>query len=328
MKYCEHIAHTIAFNKNEILPCCTLNADFVPPYFNSKLEAHNAVTTLDIEAKQQAMMTLINSNAIEKYPCKNCLFCKEVEQMPEDGNKINLIFLRQWTRDDSYDENYSLPMNYDAYDLIKKLYETGKIDKENLTVKMLSYDLSTVTDLDKYLELFKNNGVHAVHISTDKLAFNQTIANMLPEEKASINISLDAGTEETYKKLKNNDNFAINIENLKKYNEYKKENDYALCIHYVLYKDINDNKKEIDSFLNLMKETGVTNIGIRINGDHMKNILSNREGNLANYKTLITYFYEEANKNNFHIDNDSCIEQNFVLEHKKAKKGFFSWLFD
>ena len=99
MKYCEHIAHTLSFNKSDILPCCTQNTYSVPKYYNSKLESHDIVSTINIDEKQQAMLQILNSEDIEKYPCKNCMFCKNVEQLPEDENKINLIFLRQWAND-------------------------------------------------------------------------------------------------------------------------------------------------------------------------------------------------------------------------------------
>lgn len=327
MKYCEHIAHTISFNEKDILPCCT-SAGFNPPsYYNSRLESHNIVSSIDIDEKQEDAFDIINSNKIEKWSCKNCMFCKEISEMPKDGNKINSIFLRQWIKDEAEEDTNSLPINYEAYELIKKMYETNKIDADELTVRMQSKNLATITNLDKYLDLFAQYGVKAIHVSTDNIVYNEKLAKLMKEQKASINISLDCGTKEMYQLIKKADNFDSIIENLKKYADYTGDSDIGICIHYVLQKDINDNQKEIDSFIDLMKNIGIKNIGIRINGDTLDAFLSGRDGDVLTYKNLITYFYEEANKYGFELDNDSCIEQNFVLEKKPAKKGFFAKIF-
>lgn len=328
MKYCEHIAQTISFNEKDILPCCT-SAGFNPPsYYNSIVESHNIVSSIDIDKKQQEFMDIINSEAVKKYSCADCMFCKEVEQKPEEDMKIKTIFLRQWSKDYKVEEeNFCLPMNYDAYELIKKLYETQKIDSENLEVKLQCDDLTTINELDKYIKLFNQYGVKTIHVAfSEKIDFNENIAKMLHTGKASINTSLDAATKELYKQIKGTENFDSNIAMLKKYAEYVEENKYALCIHYSLYKGINDNKKDIDAFLNLMKDLNIASIGVRINNANLANILANQDGKLAHYSNLITYFYEEANKANFHLDNDSCIEQNFVLA-KKPQKTFLQSLF-
>lgn len=327
MKYCEHIAHTISFNEKDILPCCTPGGYNPPSYYNSRLESHNIVSSIDIDKKQEEAFKILNSKEIEKWSCKNCLFCKEVAEMPKDENKINSIFLRQWIKDDITDEDCSLPINYDAYELIKKMYESGKIDVEKLTVRMQSMDLSSIPDFDKYLDLFEQYGAQAIHVSTDNIVYNEKLAKLMKEQKASINICLDSGTKEMYQLIKKADNFDSIIENLKKYADTTGDSDVGICIHYVLQKNVNDNKKEIDSFLNLMRTIGIKNIGIRINGETLNSFLTGKDTNILDYKNLITYFYEEANKNGFELDNDSCIEQNFILEKKPAKKGFFAKIF-
>lgn len=331
MKYCEHIAHTISFNEKDILTCCTPSGYNPPTYYNSRIESHSIVHSLDIDKRQKEIMDIINSENITKYSCANCIFCKEVEQLPDDENKINLIFLRQWKRDENFEDgNLSLPLNYDAYELIKKLYETNKIDSENLVIKLQCDDLSTATDVDKYIELFNQKGGYAIHVSfTEKVSFNENLAKLLPLKKASINLSLDAGTKDLYKKIKKSENFDSNIEILKKYSTFIEENKYALCIHYSLYKGINDNKKDINAFLKLMKELNIACIGIRINNENLTDIIQNNDERLTHYKNLVTYFYEEAKKSDFYIDNNSCVEQNFILEKKSQNSllqgflGFF-----
>ena len=328
MKYCEHIAHVISFNEKDILPCCTPGGTNPPAYYNARIESSDVVNTLDISEKQKEFFDILNGEDLVRYSCFNCIFCKEVEQLPNEEEKINTIFLRKWTKDDLFEEtNISIEMNYDSYNLIKKLYEANKIDTENLQIKIQCDDLSKATDIDSYIELFNQYGGRTIHVGfKNNISFNENIAKLLPLGKASINFSLDAATSESYKKVRGTENFELNVSMLKKYAEYIEENKYALCIHYTLHKNKNDNKKDIDAFLALMKELGIFSIGIRINNENLTEILKNNNEELDNYKNLITYFYEEANKSGFYLDNDSCIEQNFVLA-EKPKKSFFKSIF-
>lgn len=318
MKYCEHVAHTISFNKKDILPCCTTIREIPPTYFNPKLESSDIVSSIDIGKKQEETFKMLNSQEINKRPCVNCIFCKEVAEMPKDDYKINAIFLRQWIKDDNADKNFSDSITYDPYDLIKQMYETDKIDTQNLIVKIQSTNMEEVVDIDKYLDLFIRKGVKEIHISSNIIIFNKKVANLIDSNKATINTSLDAGTPETYKKIKGDDSFNKIIESLKNYQKYLISSKYGICIHYVLFKDLNDNKKELNNFIQLMKELDINCIGIRINQKELIDILENKNENtkLNDYRSLITYFYEKAIKNSFNIDKDSCIEQNFLFEKK------------
>lgn len=105
-------------------------------------------------------------------------------------------------------------------------------------------------------------------------------------------------------------------------------NPYCITIHYIIIQGYNDNKKEIKAFINTMKKIGIKSVGVRIDHKDLNAYLRN-EADISiinKYKQLITYFYNEAKKNEFSLDNDSCIEQNFVLADKQKSGGILKKL--
>jgi len=212
---------------------------------------------------------------------------------------------------------------YNAYEIIKKAYDEDMIDTRNLTIRIQCEDIeiSDKENFEKLISLFEEKGFNIIHFSTINTTYQPTIERLLKEGKCTLNVSLDSGNSETYKKIKQVDKFNDCIENLKKYVEIA-EKIKTITIHYMLIKGLNDNKEEINNFFKVMNEIGIKTVGVRI--DH-KDLDAYFQKNLSaktinNYKKLITFFCDEANKYNMHLDNDSCIEQNFLLN---KKEGFF-----
>lgn len=80
---------------------------------------------------------------------------------------------------------------------------------------------------------------NGTHISKEVLSF-------MKKCDTTIVCSLDAGTRETFKKIKGVDLFDKTVENLKKYSE----NGY-IVLKYILLRDINDTEKDVDYFIKL-----------------------------------------------------------------------------
>lgn len=73
-------------------------------------------------------------------------------------------------------------------------------------------------------------------------------------------ISLDSGTRETYKKIKRVDKFDDVVNNVKRYiKEIGEEFSFHLIMKYIILKDMNDNKEEIDKWIDVCTSIGVRN---------------------------------------------------------------------
>lgn len=319
MKYCEHIAHTLSFNKCDVLPCCTACSYEAPKYYNSKVESLNLIDNVDIDEKQKQMLEILNSDALEQYSCKDCEFLKEKtteenEETEEDNKKINTIYIRQWHIESYEDEvQFSHPLNYNAYNLLKKLFEQGKFDTENLVIKIQAENNENPDELEGILSIFEQYGFKELHFTTRNTVYKPTIERLIKNNSGSVNIKFIAGTKETYLNIVEKDEFDAIIENTKNY--YTNiANPAGICAHYVLIKDKNDNKEEIDKFLSLMSDMKIGSIGLLFDNPDEKNpVLSN-------------YFYQEAEKYCFSIDPSFIIEEESTTEDKPKKKGFFAWL--
>ena len=76
-----------------------------------------------------------------------------------------------------------------------------------------------------------------------------------------------------------------------------------------------------------MKKTGIKSVGVRIDHKDLDDYMLNNVSYdvIQQYKELVTYFYKLAKKYSFNLDNDKCIEQNFVLNKKEENKNFINF---
>lgn len=337
MKYCEHLNHTLCFNLNEIVPCCVVNSNGAPEYYNIYKNTEEYFNNIDIAKLQSEFIDLLNSEKLENYTCSKCIFLKDVEEKEAENRSINNIFLRFWTEcncdcvycDNTRDKIFGSAAQYSPYKLIKKLYEENKIDAKNFVVRVQGGDLSVLPDFEDYMALFNKFGFKEIHFSTNNVVYQKSIEEVLRQGKGSLNVSLDCSTRETYKKIKQVDYFDTVIKNLYKYISEVGHADH-ITIHYIVVKGYNDNKKEINGFLKLMQKIGIKNIGIRIDHKDLDYYIRGQvpAENIIHYQNLIKLFYEKANELGFRIDGDVCIEQNFVLKETAKKKNFFQKLFN
>lgn len=335
MKYCEHVAHSLCFNLYDVIPCCTCNNGNAPKYYDIRLHKEDIFYNLNFENTQKEIFEKLNSEELKNFSCANCIFLKEKEKGFNKEDKINSIFLKHWTEcncdcvycDNTREKMYGEAAKYNPYHLIKKLYEENKIDAENLVVRVQGGDLSVLPDFEDYMNLFEKNGYKEIHFSTNNISYQTKIEQILKKNKGSLNVSLDCGSKEAYKKIKQVDCFNIVINNLKKYITAKGNSDH-ITIHYIIVKEYNDSKKEIAKFINLMQEIGIKNIGIRIDHKDLDIYLgeNNSTTSVKHYQKLINFFYKKATDFDFKIDGDVCIEQNFVLKNFKEEKSFIQKL--
>ncbi len=339
MKYCQFLIEELTFNLDQITPCCNCFSHNAPEYYNFKNEEN--LEDINIFDTKKKLIQKINEN-IENFSCVNCIHLKDDNPPHEhytDTNelfnkKYSSIYLRHWTTCNSnciHCDNHRANIfgkapKYNPYNVIKKAYENNLIDTNNLVIRFHGGDLGVLENFAQYIDLFEQYGFKTIHFSTNNIIYQPKIEQILKQGKGSLNISIDSGTSETYQKIKRVDKFNDCIENLKKYLSAG-IHPHAICIHYIIIQGFNDNKKEINTFLKLMKDLGISTVGVRI--DH-KDLDSYLLGNapikiIDKYKELVTYFYDEASKQNLILDNDLCLEQNFVL--KKQKKDNFGQKF-
>ena len=315
MKVCSEIYNTIAFNLDDITPCCVAGIGF-PPLYSEFNEAEN----IDYSQKQNEMLKIINSEEIKNYKCKDCCYVKE-NNNSLINSKYKLIVIRHWTAcncDCIYCNikgmGSGILPKYNPYGIIKKLYENNLIDKENLEVHFQGGDIGVLKEFTQLVELFEEYGYKRIDFCTNNIIYQPIIERIIAKNKGTLSLSLDCGSKNTYLKIKQVDKFNKYIENLKKYincTEYKN----SIIVNYIIVKGINDNKKEISKFLNLMEKIGVSNVGLRLDYNYANSWISKQvplNDCPDNLDKLILYFFKLAKKKNIKLDM-SCFEQNGTI---------------
>lgn len=111
--------------------------------------------------------------------------------------------------------------------------------------------------MNEYIELgLKHNWPQI--LNTSGLLYKDYIEKALTEnENFSVQISVDSGTAETYRKVKGQNGFSIVWNTIRNYCRSGKR----VFVKYIMF-SYNSSKKEIDSFIDLCNNAGVKNISV------------------------------------------------------------------
>ena len=91
-------------------------------------------------------------------------------------------------------------------------------------------------------------GDYAEYILTNGSIYDQRVDEILANGNAALEISLDAGTRQTFSKIKGFDLFDKVIENTARYAQSKKA---SVHLKYIFLPGINDNAEDVEGFVNI-----------------------------------------------------------------------------
>ncbi len=110
-----------------------------------------------------------------------------------------------------------------------------------------------------------------MRIHTSGIKFSPAVARGVSENKIDIVISMDAGTAETYKNIKNQDSFNKVYENTKKYAKAQRDtNQSNVLTKFIIFPEYNDSLEEIERWLSLSAKAGVRGIILDIEHEWFK----------------------------------------------------------
>jgi len=140
----------------------------------------------------------------------------------------------------------------------------------------------------------------AYKINSCLFTYSENLAKLLERGMAYVIWSLDAGTRQTYKKVKQIDAFDKTIENVRRYIEKDAFDGRFIVAKYLIVKDVNDNEREFDAYLSLVEELGLRFVSLSFDF-HVK----------AEEKDLqfIRSCYEKIVKNNLQLTYKNNSEQ-------------------
>lgn len=121
-------------------------------------------------------------------------------------------------------------------------------------------------DMDKSLEVCNQNvdAFEAVHLFSCCYAYREGMEELLAKGAAKAWWSLDAGTEETFEKIKRKKNaFTRVLDNVEKYQKSDAFGGASIIPKYSIVKGINDNERDFDGFIDICKHFNVQYCGLQ-----------------------------------------------------------------
>jgi len=151
-----------------------------------------------------------------------------------------------------------------------------------------------------------------IEIISSGIKYCKSIEDGFSKDKLSMLISLDSGTKETYKKIKNVDCFDSVVSNIKRYIDVSDNAKQFITLKYIIVDGVNDNINEISEFFNIVSILGVKTV--RLDVDSLKYNLNKKIKVPSYYAELYKFFETKANELNIMLFSS---EQDKAILNKK-----------
>ena len=172
--------------------------------------------------------------------------------------------------------------------LLDELLDSGIVNKNAIFVWGGGESTLLPEFADTVSWLLKNK--FRQEVLTNGLQYSPAIGNMLREGMGQVFISLDSGTEKTYRAIKGVNGFKPVIETIKKY-ATSARNIQDIVLKYIIF-DKNNAKKEIDSFFDICSIIGKITVALSFDIRQVGNLsISNKS------KDAFLYFKQKAAEN-------------------------------
>ena len=255
--FCDKIFEDLLFWPFTVHKCChCTKMPYAPPLIFKKIpEKFNFYHYI------KRLEQIISLNQTPTGECSGCKFLKK-QIIPELKTKeiFKFITINHFTKCNSNCiycgiDYKKLDVKYSIVPILQDIIKQNLIHKDVLFnwgggEPTLCKEFESIANL-----LNRHNYRQAINSSG--IIFSETILNGLKDGSISIQISPDSGTEETYFKIKRQNNFNKVWENIKLYAQYPD----MLFVKYIFF-SVSANENDIRKFIEKCKNTNVKNIVI------------------------------------------------------------------
>ena len=305
---CYFLNSGLHFNPDEMRFCCA------PKVIGPKVCFENFdydIILKELFEKRNTVISQMKKHIIPEE-CQSCIYLTENDQPNDSENtestnfpKISSIIINHFKQCDCrccycttigyHGEFVTEPIKSKYYDLLpilETLYEQDLIDKNSLNVEFQGGSIGVLEEFPDVVNIFLKNNVKSISFFSNGIKYSKAIQEASEKAKCLLITSVDAGTAETFKKLKKVDKFNQVITNLKR---YKEEAPYlVITAKYILIDGINDNEEELDKFLNAVADAKVNNVQMDL--DFRKVMFNDGKKYVVpqKYKDLYKFFDKRA----------------------------------
>lgn len=183
---------------------------------------------------------------------------------------------------------YNNMPNIPILGIFQKFYKNKMID-ENTKIEFGGGEPTLHPDFNSVINLILTKPFKEILIYSSGIKYDKCISDILNTEKGNLIISVDSGCPDTYKKIKNVDEFHSVFENIKKYANSQNNFPYQVKVKFIFLENINDNKEEIDMFIEKILNSDVKFVMFELEMNWYKTNKNNKE-KLTQILNLIDYF--------------------------------------
>ena len=256
---CKYVGSTLNFNPEEFTFCCSSTTGNYPVVYEVNEENYKLFTK---ENYIDAMMRVFEDNQKRRGACCGCELLEQVpfEEWNVDQVKITNIVWNHFRGCNSRcvycgDRN-KFKKYYEAIEVFDELEAEDLIGKET-AISFGGGEPTLLDNLNEYIELgLKHNWPQI--LNTSGLLYKDYIEKALTEnDNFSVQISVDSGTAETYRKVKGQNGFSIVWNTIRNYCR----SGTRVFVKYIMF-SYNSSHKEIDAFIEQCNSAGVANISV------------------------------------------------------------------
>ena len=206
--------------------------------------------------------------------CDGCHLLKEDLYPMELSRPVHLSVTSNFEKDrcnfkciycycgQEYQNSVSYKNGLFGYDMVLRFVD-GK-NGDDFDIGWNSGEITINPHFDELMELWLDKNIKG-SISTNASVFNKKLAWVFRYTETVLDVSLDAGTQETFKKVKGVDYFFRVIENLERYADFA----HTVKLKYVCCKGVNVNINDMNGFLEVAKRLSIkAKVDIRLSHDH------------------------------------------------------------
>ena len=298
--FCDRLETSLNFLPERIAFCCASGSCPSIDIINYSKEK--------IFAERKRIKNLLKKGIIP-FECSSCFEYKEIDnknyfkKLFERKKKINHIIINHYKQCDCnciyctqkmiYEDDIQ---NYDLLPILKDFFEQDLVDKENLRVEVQGGNASMLKEFPAIIEFLKEKNCKEYFYLVNHIKYLKEIEETANISLAHVRISLDSGSREVFKEIKNVDAFDIVIENIKR---LKNNSKAYVSLKYIIISGVNDSLEEVEKFCNIAKEVNANAIYTEI--DFRDTLMTSKyERNYKvpqHYYQIIDYFKEFTSKN-------------------------------
>lgn len=319
---CPFIKHSIHFFYDNIRPCCS---NVSGPVFYSDYDGTTPIDWDYVYQERKRIIDKINNDEYSDGVPDECLGCCDIdkyigtEKVKCFSNKVTHFYFQNnmscnakctYCSFSHVGEGYK----YKIIPIIKTMIEKNMIDSHPYCC-MSGGEMTINPEFHDLLGILSNIKNSHIDLFSSGIKYSEAIKNaFISNPNFSIMISLDSGTKETYKKVKQVDCFDKVTDNLKIYTNASENAKNNTILKYILVDDVNDNVAEIKKFFEIVDSLGIKQV--RMDVDFTKYKYENHKKVPAHYFKLFDEFHSIAEVNKLQVR--TCGQTESILEFARS----------